>query len=230
MKQPWWKVAVSYLYDCRIEDSSSPYNELLSVQLVHGRYQLCTKEAIYSFADKYDNFRKSFEVLSLPDDDDRTIDVLLLGLGLGSIPYMLEKNFQRNYHYTAVEIDEEVIYLASKYVLDELRSEIEVHCRDAYDFIAESERKYDIIAMDIFTGDIVPDIFQSAEFLNMLSDNLTEDGLLMYNRLYQKGTDMQETDLFFDNVFSVVFPDAAYIKMNGNRMLLNTGAYFTDKK
>ncbi len=220
MKQPRWKKWLSYLTDVHIESSGSDYNPELHVLLSKGRYQLCTNEAIYSFGDKYDNFGSVFNQIDLPSDH-HPVDVLILGFGLGSIPILLEHIHQKKYQYIGVEIDEEIIYLASKYVLDELESDIQLIQADANLFVQINESKYDIIAMDVFDSDKIPQIFQEEEFLLNVSASLSEQGLLIYNRLYQTDEDKKEADSYFNAVFNKVFPNARKILNDGNLMLLN---------
>ena len=112
MKQPLWKRFLSYLFEIHIESTSSEYNPHLYVSLQKGRYQLSTANAVYSFEDLYDNFSDAFKEIDL--DRLNIQNVLILGFGLGSIPIILEQNFKKKYHYTGVEIDEEVLYLAKK--------------------------------------------------------------------------------------------------------------------
>ena len=57
MKIKWWQKLLSYIKPINIVQTSSDYNDYLELNLVNGRYQLCTEEAIYSYADKYDNFK-----------------------------------------------------------------------------------------------------------------------------------------------------------------------------
>lgn len=228
MKQPFWKKALSYLFDYPIESTGSDYNPELYVQLVKGRYQLSTHNAIYSFADKYDNFFDTFTALDLPSDES-SIDVLILGLGMASIPYMLENNFNKTYSYTAVEIDEEVTYLASKYVLDELKSEIQLITADAYSFLLMDDSKYDIIAMDVFDSDIVPEEFESIDFLQLLKGALSSDGLLIYNRLFQSKEDEKVSNAFYNGNFLDTFPSGYALDIHGNKMLMNTSKYLKKK-
>lgn len=78
------------------------------------------------------------------------------------------------YAYTGVELDEAVIYLASKYVMDELKSEIELIHADAYAFISQNKIKYDLICIDIFIDDKIPEIFLTKEFLCLASETLSK--------------------------------------------------------
>jgi len=217
MKISFWKKILSYFDEVLLESTQSAFNESLFVTLNKGRIQLSTPDAIYSYADKYDNFKKSFDKIKLEANND----VLLLGFGLGSIPFMLEKKFNLNYNYVGVEIDEQVIYLASKYVLSDLKSDIQVIQADAEVFLIQDRAKYDIIAMDIFISDHVPEQFETEEFLNMLKESLTAKGFVMYNRLNQTDQDQKKNEHFYATVFNKIFPNASYLDIKGNRMLIS---------
>lgn len=224
MKPPRWKSLLSYLVEWHMESAPSPINPHLYVSLSRGRYQLATARAIYSYGDLYENFARTFRRLKL--DEEPIEDVLLLGLGLGSVPYMLENVFHKNYRYTAVEIDESVIYLAHKYVLSDLRSPVEVICTDATAFIRQCAETYDLIAMDIFLDDVIPDEFESVAYLQRLASLLSHRGILLYNRLSRTHDDLHRTRLFFNEVFRTVFPDATYLDAGGNWVLVNRGDAF----
>jgi spermidine synthase len=207
MEQPLYKKLFSYFRDVHIESSSSDYNEVLDLYLVKGRYQLCTENAIYSYADKYDNFAKVFKLIDL----DKIDNILILGLGLASIPYIFEHIHQKRYSYTGVEIDDEVIYLASKYVLDGLKSDVEVINTDAYTYMCLNQTKYDLVCMDVFESDVI----------ELIKDALSKNGLLIYNRLFLHEADVKATNVFYEEVFTKVFPSARYIDTDGNKMLLS---------
>src|SRR5690606_3902476 len=128
----WWKKWLSFLFPIHIESISSDYNEALDLYLVNNRLRLTTLDAIYSFDDRYYNYYHTFRKITLPRNDS---NILILGLGLGSIPYMLEHTFYRKYQYTAVEIDESVLYFFSKYQHKRLSSAIEIIQSDAADYM-----------------------------------------------------------------------------------------------
>lgn len=219
MKQPWWKVALSHFSDVHIESGDSELNPELYVCLSKGRYQLCVKDAIYSFGDKYDNYWDTFAKLNL--DEYRNKNILILGFGLGSIPYMLEKKQKFIANFTCVEYDEEVIYLFNKYLADEIESPMEFHIADAKVFMELNQRKFDMIAMDVFNEDDIPEQFLQVDFVQNLRNALTEDGLLIWNHLYLYDADKEKADEFFDNNFSLVFEEPAFIRTRGNKMMLN---------
>lgn len=219
MKLPRWKVWLSYVFEQHLESTSSEYNPDLSVSLVKGRYQLNTANAVYSFADLYTNFRRAFHQLEIKKQP--VSDVLVLGLGLGSIPYMLERVFDCHFNYTAVEIDEEVLYLANKYALPEIASPIEMITADAFSFAAQCETQYDLICMDIFLDDRIPEDFETLDFLADLRRMLSPQGILLYNRLAYSETDKAQSQAFFDDAFRKIFPDGGIIDVGSNWILVN---------
>lgn len=219
MKQNLFKKILSYITDIHLESLHSDQNEQLDVFLSNGRYQLCTKNAIYSYADKYDNFRRCFAAIN--PSKPAIQNVLILGFGLGSIPYMLETIFHKKYAFTGVEVDESVIYLASKYVLDELDSEIQMIQADAYNYVYQCYETFDMICIDIFIDDKIPEIFLTMDFLESVKDLLNPDGLLIFNHLSFFKTDKEKASAYYEKVFSKVFPNAFPMQVSKNMMMVN---------
>jgi spermidine synthase len=214
MRKPIGKKALSFIKDVLLESTSSMYNEVLDIYLSMGRYQLRTSGAIYSYEDKYINFFNTFDKLKWQKTKIRR--VLVLGLGLGSVPQMLEQKFNKDFEYHLVEIDPEIIYLAEKYVLHDLNSPVQVFEIDAELFVNISEELYDMIIIDIFEDDVVPLKFESKEFLKKTAKLLSSDGVLLYNRLNIDNETKSHTLKYFDYVFKTIFPlsNALYIKDN----------------
>jgi SAM-dependent methyltransferase len=218
-KVPSWKKLLSYIYPLKVECTSSSINPKLDVILKQGRYQLCTPNAVYSYGDLYDNFTRSFDAIELDLLDIRR--VLVLGFGLGSVPVILEKIFEKDYHYTGVEIDAKIIELAQKYVLPEVNSSINLICEDAQSFVNQCKEKFDLIAIDLFIDDKVPQAFEEFDFLHKINNILAPDGVLLYNRLSFNKKDLKETKNFYESHFNPTFPNATFLDVDGNWMLLN---------
>lgn len=219
MKQPWWKRWLSYIKEVHIETTESEHNPYLHIVLRNGQYQLCTAHAIYSYGDLYDNFSKAFEQIDLEGLNIQ--NVLILGFGLGSIPLMLEKKFHKNYHYTAVEIDPEVLRLANKYILPDIKSGIDFQILDAQTFATFSTEQFDMICMDVFLDDTVPTELEQDDFLNDLKRMLTSNGILLFNKLAYQNKDKKEAETFFQNHFKRVYTEGVYLDVKGNYILLN---------
>lgn len=221
--EPFWKRGLSYLWDIQIESAESDFNPELHISLRRGRYQLCTTHAVYSYEDRYDNFVHAFQRIRL----DRLTDagVLVLGLGLASIPTVLEHRFGKNFRYTAVEIDEAVIDLAGRYALPFIQSPVEIVCADAFAYVRQAGRQFDLICMDVFQDDVVPSDFERFVFLEALQQLLAPGGMLLYNRLAASRMDKKESRAFFEEIFMGVFRNGALIDVGANYLLLNDAEF-----
>jgi spermidine synthase len=216
----WFKKYWSYISPVHLESIQGLENQTLSVYLSNGRYQLSTEHAIYSYDDLYDNFSLAFKKVDWTQLPERA-HVLVLGLGLGSVPYMLEKKFSKKFSYTAVEFDESVIFLASKYSIPRLKSSMQIICRDAASHVMEDEDEYDIICIDVFLDDVIPDAISESEFLIRVKCLLSPGGILIFNRLNRERDEKNLIHEYINQVFSSVFPDYGSIQVEGNCMLFS---------
>ncbi|HMG16809.1 MAG TPA: fused MFS/spermidine synthase [Saprospiraceae bacterium] len=216
---PWWKHLLSYFKEIQIEHSSSPHNPLLLVTLKRGRYRLLTENAIYSYDDLYDNFKTALKAIHIQDRNIQ--EVLVLGLGLGSIPYILEKTFHKKCYITAVELDEEVVRLATQYTLKRLQYPFDIICADAALFIQITEQKYELICVDVFNDDKIPSEFYDQEVLDHLKNILSDQGILLFNMIGTNAEDIELASNYFNHHFMSTFPQAEIIRTKHNFMLLN---------
>jgi spermidine synthase len=219
---PYWKKLWSYITPVLLETTSSEHNEHLEVLMIEGRHQLNTEDAIYSFDDKYENFNYTFGLIDW--DKLRGQNVLCLGLGLGSVIYMLEKKWGQKLDYTAVEIDPEICRMAHHYTTNHLSSYVEVINTDAEIFLEVNQEKYDMIIMDIFQSASIPYKFQSKEYIQTLKEKLQPNGLLMYNRMNVSSID-QNDYIIFEKEFAEVFPDCIAIPVSKNIVIINDKTY-----
>ncbi len=218
MKKPFFKKFLSNFREVILEETGSKHNPLLLVLLYKGRYQLCTRDAIYSYEDKYDNFRTAFDQIQV--GDKKINNVLLLGLGLGSIPFMLEKIYKLETDYVAIEIDEVICHLADKYVLSDLDSSVQIYPIDAMDYFNWYDHRFDMITMDIFQSAEVPHVFEQKDYLKTLKSRLNEGGILFYNRL----SNTKEHDVKnkrFGKDWMQVFPNGGTIDCKNNLIYIN---------
>lgn len=213
---------ISYIKDVSLEETFSEFNPHLEVLLVNGRHQLITKDAIYSYDDKYDNFYDSFKKVNW--DKFKPQKVLVLGLGLGSVIYILEKKFKLIFDYTAIEIDYEIVRMAHKYTLKNLKSYVEVMLVDAETYLNITSENYDLILMDIFQSAEIPSKFQNIDFLKQLSSRINPDGMLFYNRMNASESD-KDCNKEFDSNFKRIFPNYESIKIKDNLMFVSEQKY-----
>ncbi len=218
MRIPLWKKWLSYAFPVHLERLTSPKNVRLTVLVDRGRLQLLSGNAIYSWDDLYHNFTIAFGQIDL--ESRAFSEVLVLGLGLGSIPFILETVYQCQYRYTAVEWDEAVVYLASKYTLPRLKSPVDIVIADAAAFVQTTSTTFDLIAVDIFEDDRIPAAFEEVSFLEHCRRLLRPEGLLLYNRLYNSEENRTLAQCFYRDTFCRVFSATRTIETNGNLILI----------
>lgn len=223
IRVPAWKRWLSHFFEIHLESAPSDVNPHLYVSLKRGRYQLSTAHAVYSYDDLYHNFAGLFERMRLdrlPGDE-----VLVLGFGLGSVPYLLEQVHGIQLSYTGVELDESVIQLASAYTLPRLDSPVQLIAADAAAFVQRNERRFDLIVVDVFLDDKIPEAIQQAGFFSRVKEGLKPGGMVIMNTLAATEQDQKKSAQLFENVFRPVFPEAVAIPVPGNLMLINDPAF-----
>jgi spermidine synthase len=215
----WLNKGKSYLSEIHLETVPSKFSKQLHVSLVKGRLQLYTDEVIYSWEDLYRNFRTAIRRLNWAKFKPES--VLILGLGLGSVIQIIEKQSKRPMTITAVEIDEHVLYLVKKYSAAKFRSPVEYICGDAHSFIIQNKRKYDLILFDIFIDDLIPTQFLTLSFAKKLAQSLTESGIILFNRIAMEPDQIMASMEYFDQVYSKVFPSSVILEVRTNWILLS---------
>jgi hypothetical protein len=102
--------------------------------------------------------------------------MLQIGLGIGSLPMVLQ-----SYGVDAdvVEIDPEVVRLARDYFGFSTRGDIFVE--DGRTFVQRTDRRYDLVVHDTFTGGATPEHLLSLEVLERIHGILAPGGILALN-------------------------------------------------
>lgn len=218
MEPPLWKRALSHIIEIPLGRYSSEYSPDLKLSLYKGRYMLSVNQVIYSFEDLYTSFQQALELVK---PEQRGIEnVLVLGYGLGSISSILYKLHHITPQVTGVDIDPVVLDLAAKY--NHLPSEMEVKYikADAEEYLHGDTRKYDLICIDLFIDDKVPDQYRSAAFLDAIDEHLTDNGMLLFNWLASNFQQKQDANKYFYDHFIKRFPLGRYVSTGGNWVLI----------
>jgi len=106
-------------------------------------------------------------------------NALVLGLGGGIVPLFLGDKTQLNYTIDAVELDKDIASFARDYFF--LNYDVNVIEDDARRFLNANEKKYDLIVMDIFNGEIAPSHVLSLEALDRIKKSLSHKGFVIIN-------------------------------------------------
>lgn len=109
--------------------------------------------------------------------------VLMVGLGGGSIPAALSQLYPQA-QIDVVELDPAVVKVAEDYFHFHETDNMKVIVSDARVFIKRAglqHKQYDLILLDAFNGDYIPEHLMTREFLQETKELMTQDGVLVAN-------------------------------------------------
>jgi spermidine synthase len=115
----------------------------------------------------------------------RVEKILILGIGGGTVFPMLHKQFP-SARITAVDIDQEIITLYSRYFAYDTGSYVALVCADARKFVASGKQDYDLIIVDLYIGNDVPEFVTGKPFFIALKKILLPHGITVFNYFSDK--------------------------------------------
>ena len=170
------KKILSYLWPIT-RRYSSKINGLLEVTYIDGKKVLDSKNANYS----YGQLQKVLEFGVEKIDLNGVKNILLLGMGGGSIVRSLREKFKYTGLIIAVEIDPKVIEIAKEeFGIVESPNQSIVQ-EDAFIYVKNSNEAFQLIIIDLFIDSEVPTIFFEQEFCRNVADRIDLNGFLIFN-------------------------------------------------
>ncbi|MBC7553493.1 MAG: hypothetical protein H7257_05900 [Taibaiella sp.] len=213
-KIPNYKKAISYLRPVWLNNKTSDVNPHLELLLYKGRFQLATRDALYSDGEYYTPGLAVIKCLKpfLP----QVKSMLILGVGLGSTVQIMEKAgfFPR---FTLVELDKVILKLAVEFLSKSTKAVLEPICEDAEVFMAGNKTRHDLIFIDIFDSRTVPDFVTTQDFLTHCKHSLNPGGRVALNYIINDEDKWKETL----KTFSKVFPDSEILEADINRIFIS---------
>ena len=149
---------------------------------------------------------------------------LILGLGGGSSAMIIKKIWPRA-TVTGVDIDPIMVSLGKKYLGLE---GVEVVIQDAKDFAlkaVKNSKKYDLVLVDTYRGDVFPRQFDSLAFFKRVKRLILEGGLAIFNRLYYG--EKRPQAMRFGAKLEKVFARVDYVFPEANLMFICSSALST---
>ena len=145
--------------------------------------------------------------------------ILIIGLGGGTLPAVYNALFPTA-EIIISEIDEAVLRVAENFFDFEQTDKIKVDIGDARVYVKRAalrNEKFDLVILDAFNGEYIPEHLMTEEFLTEIRQSLNEDGMLVSNtfsssRLYD--AESQTYHNVFGEMFNLRMPDT------GNRIII----------
>lgn len=160
-------------------------------------------------------------------------NILVLGLCGGSVVEVIVKYYPQA-KITGVDIDAKMVELGKKYFHLDRFNNLGIFIKDAKTYLSgKNENKYDLILVDLFKGEDIPEYFRTRSFISLLKKRLSFDGAIIFNQLYSNKE--KKTAEFFrkklTNFFAkivTIYPEANIMFLcfnNGNFAVKNNAKY-----
>jgi spermidine synthase len=144
--------------------------------------------------------------------------VLIVGLGGGSVPSFLHKHFA-DMHLDVVDIDPVVVQVAKDFFGFREDDRMRAYAEDGRKFIEQRPQRYDVIFLDAFGAENVPYHLATREFLESVRAALTPDGVAVGNIWSRTSNPLYDSML---RTYQEVFPEVAVFHVRGvsNRIVV----------
>jgi hypothetical protein len=117
-----------------------------------------------------------YEIGKYVDSLPKSTNTLLLGLGGGSIA---KQFINRGFSVDVCELDKRIAYVAKHYFY--LDNKVNITIDDARHYIRTCPKKYDIIVLDMFKGEEIPNHVFTKESLEEMKNMLNPNGTILVN-------------------------------------------------
>ncbi len=172
-----WRL-LSFIWPVRVERLHGRHMPL-DVMWDGGKLVVNSPNANQSYGSLHRVMRMALRDLDLAEDPPR--DVLILGFGAGSVASILRKEMQLNCHIVGVEGDPIMLLLARKRFRMDQMAELALVEMDAFDFVREHVRTYDLVIVDLFKDLEFTQGLEGAEFMGGLKRLTRSGGRVLIN-------------------------------------------------
>lgn len=174
------KQLLSYFIPIKIYETPSKISSNLEVTWNNGKLVLDSKHTNYSFGSLEKVLRKGFQYIGYTTITEMD-SILLLGVAGGSAIKTLVNEIGYKGAITGVEIDNEVIHIANAYFgLKEFKN-VSIIINDAQNYIANNSTKEDLIIIDIFEDNNMPEFLFEEPFIANIKKSLQLNGFILFN-------------------------------------------------
>lgn len=170
------KKTLSYLFPFT-QKIQSEYNGIVEITWSNGRKILDSEHTNYSYGSLQRILKFGLEQIDLR----KSTNALLLGLGGGSVIKTLRDEFNFTNKITAIEIDPVLIDLASNEFDIKTSEQLDIISGDASEFVQNTSETFDLIIVDLFIDNRVPEIFYSTEFWGNITRITSSTGYVIFN-------------------------------------------------
>ncbi len=184
------KRLLSYFYPIT-KKIKSKYSDTLEITWYNGKKHLNTKNANYSYGSLQQILKFGLKQIQLKNVEN----ILVLGLGGGSVIETLRKDFNYKKQIYGVDIDPVVIDLAKEEFSLKTDQNLKIFCQDAVDFLDETQLNFDLIIIDIFIDTEVPNFVLEDNFWTAIIKTASAKNQIIFNAALHQNNDQKLTGI-----------------------------------
>jgi spermidine synthase len=204
------QLAQSYLSPVTVFSSSSKYNQKIQVIKSYGQNELWVNDIRQSGGHISGLWKHALDGINRMIEHPK--NVLIFGVGGGTVFKLIRKLYPQT-KIDVVDIDAEIIRIARKYFDLEKIGVSHYYCVDAGKFVASI--KYDLVIVDLYIGEHVPDFVITPNFMNKLATLITPNGHFIIN-YYDESAEKRENKL--QKLLEIQFKQVQAIPVYENMM------------
>ena len=173
----WLKWVFSFIWPIKVESIQSA-NGYLELVLFQGKRLLNSKNANYSNGNLQLAFANLFKEVNLGLPQRK--NALILGFGFGGVAELM---LQSNPNLSVIGVEYEDMILKWYRTYCKPTPQLNLIHADAATYVNQDKTQYDVIVCDLYNDLDVPDPFQSSSFIARLTQRLSKDGVLVFNKV-----------------------------------------------
>ena len=177
---------------------SDKNNSISSYKLYQNGFTQNTIDKDGNSLNSYTYILDTLSQLTIPEN------ALVLGLGGGIVPTKL---YNRGYDVDVVEIDPSTLKIAENFFRFKKRN-MNFFFEDARTFSKKCPRKYNLIIIDLFFADGIPEHLTTVEFYHDLKNCLNKNGIILSNSVGDFSINDTLNSVLF--TFNSIFEDVYY--------------------
>jgi spermidine synthase len=190
----------------------SKYNGILEVSWRNGRKVLDSANTNYSYDTVHQVWKKALKRIPLTGVEN----ILVLGLGGGTLLELLTVDFQYNGRITFVEIDPVIVRIAEEEFGVKETPRVKIKCMDAFDYMEKARTIFDLVIVDIFIDNEMPENILSIEFWRGLAKKTKSNGRIVFNAFHYTS----QVSAIREEMVRLGFWLDIYPKVNGSNTII----------
>jgi spermidine synthase len=193
--KPLLNKILSFLIPITIFKQNSSVSSSIEITWNNGQLVLDSKNTNYSHGSLQRILRRGLQSIGFKNIKNSN-SILVLGVAGGSVIKTLVNEIDFKGEITGIEIDPEIISLANKYFQLYEIPNLTIIIEDAFKFVQKTNKTFDLIIIDIFQDNSMPEFLFKTLFIDKTCSLLNPGGNLLFNTMIHSKSDQERNNQY----------------------------------